>query len=98
MVLWCCLSSVRDVREVRVKAPFSLSFVRCVAGMTILTAEEKKLLTKAANLMDELRETLEVVQDKKLVRDLKEALREAEEGKAKPIEELVRELDLENEI
>jgi hypothetical protein len=66
--------------------------------MTILTAEEKKLLTKAANLMDELRETLEVVQDKKLVRDLKEALREAEEGKAKPIEELVRELDLENEI
>ena len=66
--------------------------------MTLLTAEEKKLLTKAVSLMDELLETLEVIQDKKLVKDLKIALREVEEGKTRPIDELVRELNLEGEI
>jgi len=62
--------------------------------MTLLTAEEKELLTKAASLMDELLETLEVIQDKKLVKDLKIALREVEEGKARPLDELIRELNL----
>jgi DNA-directed RNA polymerase subunit K/omega len=66
--------------------------------MTLLTAEEKELLTKAASLMDELLETLEVMQDKKLVKDLKIALREVEEGKTRPLDELVRELNLEGEI
>jgi DNA-directed RNA polymerase subunit K/omega len=66
--------------------------------MTLLTAEEKELLTKAASLMDELLETLEVIQDKKLVKDLKIALREVEEGKTRPLDELIRELNLENEI
>ncbi len=66
--------------------------------MTLLTAEEKELLTKAASLMDELLETLEVIQDKKLVKDLKVALREVEEGKARPLDELIRELNLEGAI
>jgi len=66
--------------------------------MTLLTAEEKELLTKAASLMDELLETLEVMQDKKLVKDLKVALREVEEGKARPLDELIRELNLEGAI
>jgi len=66
--------------------------------MTLLTAKEKELLTKAASLMDELLETLEIIQDKKLVKDLKIALREIEEGKARPFDELIRELNLEDEI
>jgi len=66
--------------------------------MTLLTAEEKELLARAASLMDELLETLEVVQDKKLVKDLKIALREVEEGRTRPLDELIRELDLEGEI
>ncbi|MGB9740397.1 MAG: hypothetical protein ACP5IM_00435 [Candidatus Bathyarchaeia archaeon] len=66
--------------------------------MALLTEEEKELLTKAASLMDELLETLEVIQDKKLVKDLKIALREVEEGKARPLDELIRELNLEGEI
>jgi RNA polymerase-interacting CarD/CdnL/TRCF family regulator len=61
--------------------------------MTILTSEEKKLLNKAANLMDELLDTLEVMQDNELVKDLKDALREVEEGKTRPLDELVRELN-----
>ncbi|MEM3442297.1 MAG: hypothetical protein QXM86_00340 [Candidatus Bathyarchaeia archaeon] len=66
--------------------------------MTLLTAEEKELLIKAASLMDELLETLEVMQDKKFVKDLKAALREVEEGKTRPLDELLRELNLESEI
>jgi DNA-directed RNA polymerase subunit K/omega len=66
--------------------------------MTLLTAEEKELLTKTARLMDELLETLEIMQDKKLVKDLKIALREVKEGKARPLDELIRELNLESEI
>jgi len=66
--------------------------------MTLLTAEEKELLTKAANLMDELLETLEIMQDDDLVEDLKVALREVEEGKTRPLDELIRELNLEGEI
>jgi DNA-directed RNA polymerase subunit K/omega len=66
--------------------------------MTLLTTEEKELLTKAARLMDELLETLEVMQDKKLVKDLKIALREVEEGKTRSPDELIKELNLESEI
>jgi hypothetical protein len=66
--------------------------------MSLLAAEEKELLTKAANLMDELLETLEVMQDKELVKDLKIALKEVKEDKARPINELIKELKLEDEI
>ena len=65
---------------------------------TIMTNEEKELLTRAANLMEELLETIEVSQDKKLVKDLKTALQEVEEEKTRPIEELIRELNLEKDV
>jgi hypothetical protein len=66
--------------------------------MTLLTVEERELLTRAANLMEELLETIEVTQDKELMRDLKVALKEAEEGKTRPLDELIRELNLENQV
>jgi len=53
--------------------------------MTLLTVEEKRLLTRAASLMDELLETLEVMQDSELVKDLKIALREVEESKTRKL-------------
>ena len=65
---------------------------------SLLTDEERKLLIKAVNLMNELLETLEVMQDEELVKDLRAALREVEEGKTRPFNELVRELGLEEEI
>jgi hypothetical protein len=65
---------------------------------TIMTNEEKELLTRAANLMEELLETIEVSQDKKLAKDLKKALQEVEEGKTRPLDELIRELNLEKDI
>jgi len=66
--------------------------------MTILTSEEKELLARAASLMDEILETLEIIKNHRLVEDLKVALREVEEGKARPLDELIRELNLEDEI
>jgi len=68
------------------------------ALMTLLTMEEKKLLERAASLMDELLETLEVMQDSELVKDLKIALREVEEGKTRPLDELIQELNLEDKV
>ncbi len=65
---------------------------------TMLTTEEKELLTRAANLMEELLETIEVSQDKTTAKELKRALQEVQDGKAQPIEELIRELGLEKDI
>ncbi|MHA1631348.1 MAG: hypothetical protein ACTSXC_00815 [Candidatus Freyarchaeota archaeon] len=64
----------------------------------LLTSEEWEILVKAANLMDELIETLEVMQDEELTRDLKDALREGKEGKTKPLSDLIKELNLESKI
>ena len=65
---------------------------------TMLTTEEKELLSRAANLMEELLETIEVSQDKTTAKELKRALQEVENGKARPIEELIRELGLEKDL
>ena len=65
---------------------------------TMLTTEEKELLARAANLMEELLETIEVSKDKNTAKELKRALQEVEDGKARPIEELIRELGLEKDI
>jgi DNA-directed RNA polymerase subunit K/omega len=66
--------------------------------MTVLSTEEKELLTRAANLMEELLETIEVSQDKKLTKKLKIALQEVEEEKTQPLDELIRELNLEKDL
>ena len=42
-------------------------------------------------------ETIEVMQDNKLVKGLKTVLREVEQGKTRPLGELIRELNLEKE-
>ena len=57
---------------------------------SLLTSEEKEILVKAANLMDELIETLEVMRDEELIQDLKDAMREIKEGKTKPLSELIK--------
>ena len=48
--------------------------------------------------MEELLETIEVSQDKKLAKDLKTALQEVDEEKTRPLDELIRELNLEKDV
>jgi len=55
--------------------------------MTTLTTEEKELLTRAANLMEELLETIEVTENKQLAKELKAALKEVDEEKTRPLYE-----------
>ncbi|MCW4002310.1 MAG: hypothetical protein NWE95_00125 [Candidatus Bathyarchaeota archaeon] len=58
----------------------------------MLTTEEKELLARAANLMEELLETIEVTEDKQIAKELKAALKEVDQGKTRPIEELIEEV------
>jgi len=64
----------------------------------LLTVEEKELLAKTAKLMEELIETIEVSNDRELAQDIEDTLREARQGKTRPIEDLVRELGLEDQV
>jgi len=63
--------------------------------MSFLSDEERKLLIRAVKLMDELLETLEVMHDEGLVKDLKNVLQEVEESKTRSFNELIQELGLE---
>ena len=65
---------------------------------SLLTFEEKELLSKAARLMEELIETIEVAEDKELVGDIETALKEVKEGKTRPLSDLAKELKLESEV
>jgi uncharacterized protein YyaL (SSP411 family) len=65
---------------------------------SLLTVKEKELLSKAARLMEELIETIEVAEDKELVEDVETALKEVREGRTRPLSDLVKELKLESEI
>jgi hypothetical protein len=65
---------------------------------SLLTVEEKELLTRAARLMDELIETIEIAEDEELVQDIEAALKEVKEGKTRPLGAFIKELNLESEI
>jgi len=66
--------------------------------VSLLSPEEKEILLKAIGLLEELIETLEVMGDKGLCRDLEEALKEFKEGKTRPLDDLIRELGFEGEV
>jgi hypothetical protein len=64
----------------------------------LLTVEERELLAKTAKLMEELIETIEVSNDGELAQDIEDALAEVRQRKTRPIEDLVRELGLEDQV
>jgi hypothetical protein len=64
----------------------------------LLTLEERELLVKTAKLIEELIETIEVSNDRELVQDIEEALGEVKEGKTRPLEDLISELGLEDQV
>jgi len=64
-----------------------------VMKQPILTVREKRLLSNAARLMEELVEAVEVAEDDELVRDVEDALTEVKQGKTRLLNDLVRELE-----
>lgn len=67
-------------------------------AVSLSSPEEKKNLLKAISLLEELIETLKVMNNKDLCRDLEEALKEFKKGKTKPLDNLIKELRLEKEV
>jgi len=65
---------------------------------SLLTVEEKELLARAARLMKELIETIEVADDRQLVKDIEAALEEVREGRTRALDDLAKELNLETEV
>ena len=57
-----------------------------------------KLLKNFQEDVEAAIETLEIMQDKELLEDIREALKDAEDGKTKPLDVLIKELNLEKEI
>jgi hypothetical protein len=64
----------------------------------LLTLEERELLTRTAKLIEELLETVRVSDDKELVQDVQDALSEVKKNKTRPLNDLVRELGLEDQV
>jgi hypothetical protein len=87
----------KSVFSAKVKKP--TQHLKCEGRnvVTMLTTEEKNLLARAANLMEELLETIEVTENKQIAKELKAALKEVDEAKT-PIQELIQELSLEQDV
>ncbi|MDT8782454.1 MAG: hypothetical protein IAX22_07430 [Candidatus Bathyarchaeota archaeon] len=54
---------------------------------TLLTDEDRNLLAKVSNLLEQLTETISILEDKKAMADLKQAKKEAKEGKLRDYKE-----------
>ena len=57
-----------------------------------------ELLSRFQKEVEAAIETLEIMQDRELLEDIREALKEVEEGKTKPLDVLLKELNLEKEV
>lgn len=59
---------------------------------SLLTAQDRKLLLEARNLLEELLETEEVLRDKRLMQSIRESERDVKAGRLYTIGQLRREL------
>ncbi len=60
----------------------------------LLTDEDRQLLMKVSSLLEELLETLEVLEDRELLSAVMEAEEDLRSGRVRPYDEVGRELDL----
>jgi len=64
-----------------------------MAGQSILlTDEDRELLRRVSELLEEVLETLEILADKELMRALQEAMEDLKAGRVRDYEEFIREL------
>ncbi len=61
-------------------------------GGALLTDEDRELLRRTNELLEELLETLEILADKELMEAIKEAEEDIEEGGIRDYEDFIREL------
>ena len=65
---------------------------------TLLTDEDRNLLAKVSNLLEQLTETISILEDKEAMADLKQAKKEAKEGKLRNYNDFFTELKEAGEI
>ncbi len=70
-----------------------------MSGMkSVLSDEDRELLHKVYNMLNELIETLEILEDRELMSEIKEAKNDIEEGRVREYKDFIRELRESEEI
>jgi len=64
----------------------------------LLTAEDRALLLRVSNLLEELIETLEVLEDEETLKSIKEAEEDVRAGRVRDYDEFLKELKKSGEI
>jgi len=67
-------------------------------GGALLTDEDRELLRRTNELLEELLETLEILADKELMEAIKEAEEDIKKGRVRDYEDFIRELGEAGEI
>ena len=63
-----------------------------------LTEEQVKILAELKDLLEDILETIELLSDKELMANLEESLKDVREGRTRPLEEFLMELEKEEEL
>lgn len=69
-----------------------------VAGRVLLSDEDRALLLKVSSLLEELLETLNVLQDEEALKAIKEAEEDVKAGRVRSYNEFIEELKKSGEI
>jgi len=63
-----------------------------------LTEEQVKILAELKDLLEDILETIELLSDKELMANLEESLKDVREGRTRPLEGFLMELEKEEEL
>jgi len=69
-----------------------------VCGSTLLTDEDRALLLKVSNLLEEIIETLEILEDEDAMRAIKEAEEDVKASRLRDYNDFLKELKQSEEI
>ncbi len=67
-------------------------------GQTLLSKKEVVLLEKTNQLLEEVLETLDIISDREVMKEIAESRKEARVGKTRPFRSLLEELGIDSKI
>lgn len=68
------------------------------AGNVLLSNEDRALLLKVSNLLEEILETLDILEDKDMMKSIREAEEDVKAGRVRDYNEFIEELKQSGEI
>ncbi len=66
--------------------------------MSLLSKKEVELLEKTSQLLGEVLETLDIMSDKQVMKEIEESRKEVKAGKTRPFKSLLEEVGIESEV